>query len=485
LNNFFRRQFRLTGKRKESIAYAFEQTGWSILFAALTTISGLLAFMTVPIQTIRWVGGAAGASIGLVLFFFFFFYPAVLAIGRDRKPQPDYQEKEAGFANRFFGGLGNWIHNHHLVIMIVLVGVTLLSCFGISRVRVDLNTFKMLGDRLPNMKEQMYVANSKLGMWNYYELALHFEGRQQAIDAEVLKKLDSFVAEINRLPLVKRTGSLLDTVKEVYRVRNNSDPAYYVVPDNTSTIRGMLMLYERTAGAGLHMWVDKEYKTLRVQVELSEFSSQEMTKQVKFIDEKLKTYFPASEYPGFEYWLAGNSIQLSIMNQYVTTGLISSVAVASLVIAILMIIVLGSVKLGLIAMIPNIIPLLVAGGVMGFLGTPLEFVTMTIAPMVLGLTVDGTIYFTNRARMEYMASGDYDLALSQTFKKLGIALFETAFIICIAFSAFLFARVNNINNMGIYTIISISAALIANFFVTPVLMKIIKPFGQAARKKEA
>jgi hypothetical protein len=129
-------------------------------------------------------------------------------------------------------------------------------------------------------------------------------------------------------------------------------------------------------------------------------------------------------------------------------------------------------------MIPNIIPIIIAGGFMGFLKAPLEFVTMTIAPMVLGLTVDGTIYFTNRTRMEYLAAGDYSVAIRNTFKNLGLALFETAFIICMTFFAFVFARVNNMINMGVYTIIAISAALIANFFVTPMLMKWIQPFGK-------
>ena len=113
--------------------------------------------------------------------------------------------------------------------------------------------------------------------------------------------------------------------------------------------------------------------------------------------------------------MVGGLLQMAIMNQYVTRGQVHSFLLAVGVITLLMLLVFGSVRLGLIAMVPNLSPAIVAGGFMGYLGVPLEFVTMTIA------------------------------------------LAQTTLVLCVTFFAFTLARVNNMANMGLYSIAAILA----------------------------
>lgn len=162
------------------------------------------------------------------------------------------------------------------------------------------------------------------------------------------------------------------------------------------------------------------------------------------------------------------------MNQYITRGLIQSVLTALGMITILMMIVFRSVRLGLVAMIPNVFPVLIAGGVMGFLKIPLEFVTMTVAPMIMGLAVDDTIHLLSHLKDDLKQSDDFTASVTRTFSTVGSAITETTIILCLTFLVFTFSKVNSIINMGILTCSGMLAAYLADIFVTPILIKKLK-----------
>ena len=154
--------------------------------------------------------------------------------------------------------------------------------------------------------------------------------------------------------------------------------------------------------------------------------------------------------------MSGSTYQMAVMNQYITRGLIRSILTALLMITILMVAVFKSLKLGLASMIPNVFPVLVVGGIMGLAGIPLEFVTMTVAPMIMGLAVDDTIHLVYHLKRDLKKSGDYAASIRHTFVNVGAAITETTVILCITFLVFTVSRVNSIVNMGL---ISFGAAL--------------------------
>ncbi len=476
ITNFFKQKFRTTGKRKESVIFAFKETGWPVLFTAATTIAALLSFLFVSIRPIRWVGLAAAAGIGVVYLISMFFYSAVLSIGKDREPHPEYVETGKGKVEHWFVSLSEWVMKHGVRIVIIFVCFMGILIYGVFQVKVDLNTRKMLGDRLPHISDAIYVGESKVGSMYSYDLTLQFPEDNDLKSVEIFEKVDELENFIRHEPLMKRVSSLADIIKDYYLARNDDDPEFYRIPEDFSTVNGIIALYERTARENARTWVNKEYSILRIFVEVSDFSSDEFITHMASLDSKIKELFPESEYPEFRYGLVGNLLQLSVMNQYVTNGQIISFGIALFVIAILMITVFGSVRIGLIAMIPNIAPALVASGLIGLFQFPLEFITMTIGPMVLGLAVDNTIHIINHIKLEYTRNSDYDTAIRNTFMSVGNAVTQTSVIICVTFLAFLLSRMDNVNRMGIFIIAAIIAALIADLFVTPTLIRLSKPF---------
>ncbi len=476
ITNFFKQKFKTTGKRKESVIFAFKETGWPVLFTAATTVAALLSFLFIPIRPIRWVGLTAAAGIGVVYLISMLFYSAVLSIGRDQEPHPEYKESGKGKVEHWFKSLSEWVMKHGVRIVIIFTCFMGILIYGLFQVDVDLNTRKMLGDRLPHVHDAIYVGESKVGSMYSYDLTLHFPDDNDLKSVEILEKVDELENFIRQEPLMKRVSSIVDIIKDYYLSRNDGDPEFYRVPDDFSTVNGIIALYERTARENARTWVNKEYSIIRIFVEVSDFSSNEFISHMDALGSKIKELFPESEYTEFRYGLVGNLLQLSVMNQYITTGQIISFGIALFIIAILMITVFGSVRVGLIAMIPNVAPALVASGLIGLLNIPLEFITMTIGPMVLGLAVDNTIHIINHIKLEYNRNSDYDAAIRNTFMSVGNAVTQTSVIICVTFLSFLLSRMDNVNRMGIFIVAAIVAALIADLFVTPTLIRLVKPF---------
>ncbi|MDD4157537.1 MAG: hypothetical protein PHY08_13310, partial [Candidatus Cloacimonetes bacterium] len=167
-----------------------------------------------------------------------------------------------------------------------------------------------------------------------------------------------------------------------------------------------MLLYENAGGAEAERWIDYEEQRFHIMVEIDNYNSKKITEDLDHIKKRANELFPEAT-----LIQTGTVVQYSVMQEIVAFGQIKSFLIALIIIAILLIIVFGSIKIGLIGIIPNIAPALAVGGVMGFLDIPLDMMTVTIMPMLLGLAVDDTIHFINHSHLSYYKSGNYKDAL--------------------------------------------------------------------------
>jgi hypothetical protein len=128
-------------------------------------------------------------------------------------------------------------------------------------------------------------------------------------------------------------------------------------------------------------------------------------------------------------------------------------------------------------MIPNISPVIVLAGIMGYFHFQLDMMTMTIIPMLLGIAVDDTVHFTNHVKYFFELTGNYYEAIIRTFKEIGKSMFMTTLIICAMFAVYATSVMNTMHRTGLLSIIGLSTALLADYLLTPVLIYLTKPFG--------
>lgn len=212
---------------------------------------------------------------------------------------------------------------------------------------------------------------------------------------------------------------------------------------------------------------------LRAQIQIKEFNANEIVHELNTIEEIGKERFP-----GAQISVVGTAVQFAELNKKIVTGELKSIFTALVVIGILLVLVFGSLKTGLIGMIPNITPLIVIGGYMGYFQSPLDMMTMTIMPMLLGIAVDDTIHFINHIKYEFEKCGNYGTAVLKSFGTVGKTLAMTTIILSATFAMYMFSPVANMARIGLLASMGLIVALLADYLMIPALMMLTKPFGQ-------
>ncbi len=473
ISHFFSLYFRSGLTRHESVFKAVVQTWRPILFTVMTTTAAMLTFLFVDIEPIRWVGYTSAVCLLLVYLLSMTMFPAIMSMGRkyDRGPRVISLNFEP-----FLKRISYMVNRYQKTILVLFVLATLVSLYGLTLVRVDFDAEKMMGLRLPHMQDQKRISDSAIGTTEYLDLTVLMD--EDAFKTrESLDRIEAVQREVEALPLVVRSSSLTGTIKEFNRIFHRNRGTYSI-PETDPQLRGLFNFFERLSPELLREWVTDDYASTRIMVELNGFSSAVIEENLDRIDSIVKENFPEGT-----YFLSGSTYQMALMNQYVTRGLVKSIFMGLLIITVLMVIVFKSFRMGMIAMIPNLFPILVCGGIMGYFRIPLEFVTMTVAPLIMGLAVDDTIHFISYMKKGVIEKRDYRSGINHSFRVVGTAISQTTFILCITFLVFTASRINSLINMGILTFSGMLAAFLADIFITPILVSKSRPFGSFRKKK--
>lgn len=475
---FFKKHKRKTGKRKEAVVFAMEETGWPLFFTGLTTIGALLSFIIIPIQSIRLIGLLTASNVLVILLTVMFLMPALLSFGKDTKPKNDTKRDAKPILAFQLEKFGNWILNYPKTIITSSIIFAIVMIYGMTKVEAGFDIEQTMGSKIPYVKNLVEISETELGSLYSYDLMIEFPKEGMAKQPETLKKFDELTAYVNSFELTKRTTTVLDIVKDMNQVLNNDNDGYYKIPDNREQVAQMLLLYENAGGTETEYWIDYEYKRLRMMIEISSYNSKELKHENELLQKKAEELFPNARLS-----VVGIVPQFSKVIDYVVKGQINSFIIAIAIIAIMLMIVFGSIKTGLIGLIPNIAPALTVGGIMGYMGIPLDMMTVTIIPMILGLAVDDTIHFFNHGRLEFERTGNYRKSIVKTFGTVGVALVLTTLILSANFLAYTTSVANMFIHIGVLASSGIVAALLADFFIAPILFKQFKIFGKEKNKE--
>ena len=278
--------------------------------------------------------------------------------------------------------------------------------------------------------------------------------------------------------MTKRTSSILDIIKDMDMTLHGGDYAFYKVPENSEEVAQLLLLYENAGGSETEYWIDYDYRRLRLMVEMNSYNSGEAEKELDMITKEAKILFPDAVVTN-----VGSIPQFTVAMQYITRGQMVSFVIALIIIGVLMMLVFGSVRIGLIGLIPNIIPAIVVGGLMGLLDYPLDMMTATIMPMILGLAVDDTIHFINHGHLEFSRQRNYKGAVLKTFRIVGTPIILTSIIISVNFAIYMTSQALSFRNMGFLSVAGMVSALLADLCITPILFSKFSIFGKEEKNK--
>lgn len=480
--SYFRSRIRVHGQRKRAVTESLSEIGWSMTFCGLTTIVSLLSFLVVPIRPMQCTGIISSMSVFFVLLTTLIVTPVLLSLGKDKQPQPNVTEDTDTRMSGWLVRVGDFTLRHNRSVSSVFAVICALLCVGLTMIEPSFDIEKTMGSTVPYVKEVMQVGHSQLGSLYSYDLVMEFDNDDEAKQPENLRRLEQLTERIERLPLTKRTTSILDILKDLNQTLNSGDSAHYRIPETEEEVAQMMLLYENAGGTESEYWTDYDYRRLRLMVEMEDFNSAEVERELAEIDRFSKEIFPNAHITA-----VGNIPQYTTMMQYLVRGQMLSFVLSILIIGIILMISFQSIRVGLIGLIPNLMPAVFVGGYMGWMGIPLDMMTATLLPMMLGMAVDDTIHFINHSKLEFDRSMDqytnktkehYLFTIRRTFRVVGVAIVTTSVIASAVFSSFVVSDCNMCHNFGLLAIIGILSALAADIFITPILISKCKVFGK-------
>ena len=165
-------------------------------------------------------------------------------------------------------------------------------------------------------------------------------------------------------------------------------------------------------------------------------------------------------------------------------GQVMSIGFAFVGIFIVLLFVFRSVKIASLAMVPNILPSFILGGVMGIAGITLNLQTIVAIPVIMGLAVDDTIHYILFMEDEFARAGSYQAATKETFHKVGGGIVNTSVILFLGFMSFFFTPVNSLHDISLLLVVGVATALAADLFLSPALIAKFKAFGPETNKNK-
>lgn len=473
LFSFFGKRMMIHGRRRQAVVETFTETGWPVFFCGMTTIVSLLSFLIVPIRPVAFIGIHTSLSVLFVMLTTMLVTPVLLSFGRDRKPKPDFSDNSDTRWSRMLVRVGAFDLRYPKAILSVFIIICVMLGIGVWRIEPAFDMERTMGARVPYVNKLLNVSRSELGSLYSYDLMVEFPEDGQAKLPENLRRLERLTGITEEYPLTKRTTSILDILKDLNQTLNNGDKRYYRIPGTEDEVAQMMLLYENAGGTESEYWMDYDYRRLRLMVEMSDYNSGEAEREMADIRQRAAQLFP-----GARVTAVGNLPQFTTMMQYLVRGQIQSFLISVLIIGIILMIVFQSVRIGLIGLIPNLFPAVCVGGYMGWSGIPLDMMTACIIPMMLGMAVDDTIHFINHSKLEYDRTGHYHTAIRRTFRVVGVAIVATSVITSAVFGGFMESCCRQFFNFGWLAVIGIMTALLADLFITPILVKTCKVFGK-------
>ena len=471
--SYFRGRMRIHGERRKAIVETIKEIGWSVFFCGFTTLVSLLSFLVIPIRPMHCVGIISSMSVLFVLLTSLIVTPVLLSFGKNQRPIEGFTEDSDTRWTKAMVTLSDKVLRNPKKIGYSFLVICILLCVGLWKIEAAFDIERTMGTKVDYVKEVMDVGRSELGSIYSYDLIVELPNDDEAKEPHNLQQLDILQHKVDGYDLTKRTTSILDILKDLNQTLNNGDTAFYRIPDTEEEVAQMILLYENAGGTESEYWVDYDYRRLRLMIEISDFNSAQVERELARIQADAEQLFPKAKIT-----VVGNIPQYVTMMQYLVRGQMLSFVLSILIIGVILMIAFQSIRVGLIGLVPNMMPAVFVGGYMGWAGIPLDMMTATLLPMMLGMAVDDTIHFINHSKLEFDRTRNYQTAIRRTFRVVGVAIVITSIITSAVFASFCSSACTMCLNFGLMAIIGILSALAADLLVTPILVNKCKVFGK-------
>lgn len=426
----------------------------------LTTFVGFLSLAVSPIPPIRdfaWTG-----SMGMVFEFFFAFglLPPLILLWPPEELYGRPEEQRA--LTTVLEGTRRLVVNHPQAVTACCVVLILGSGLLAQRIRVETSLIDYFKPSDPLRRSLDFVERNLAGV-SAFDVAVSAEKADAFVEPDMLRYLEALQEHGKALEGVDTSVSLVDFLKDMNRAFHGEDPAEYRLPESRSLVAQYLLLYDAD---DLKDFVTDSYKDARVAFRLSEHRSR---LQAQILD-RVKDFAKSSAPEGITVRVTGRAVQDVNTIDALVTGQVHSLALAVLVIWAVMITALRSWKLGLLSLVPNVFPMALNFGIMGFLGIALNTATALIATVAIGMAVDNTIHFLSAYADNLPSNLSHRECVARVILWKGPAMVSSSVILLIGFGVLVSSHFVPTVHFGLLSAVIMLSALAGDILFLPALL---------------
>ncbi len=462
----FLRQMRLGKDKHAAMVESMRVNFTPVFLASITTSLGFFSLNFSDVPPFNHLGNMSAIGVLFSFFLAITLLPALMSILPVRVKvtnEPNGSERMARF--------GDFVvrQRHRLIWGMALLIVILLA----SIPRNELNdVFVHYFDESIQFRADSDYMNEHLGGLYMIDYSLEANEPGGVSNPEFLQELEAFTQWYQQQPEVKHVNSLSDTMKRLNKNMHGDDEAWYRQPDNRELAAQYLLLYEMSLPYGLdlnnQLNVDKSATRFTVSTQIIS------TNELLALEQRAKQWLEQNSQHIQTYGGSGPTMMFAHIGKRNIQSMLVGTTLALVMISLILIVALRSIKIGLISMIPNLVPAAMGFGLWGLLVGEVGLSLSIVAGMTLGIVVDDTVHFLSkylRARREEGLSPEE--AVRYAFANVGYALVTTSVVLIAGFLVLALSNFYLNAGMGMLTAIVILFALAADFlFLPPLLMKL-------------
>lgn len=478
--------FRKTGHdHQDALRRTYKHTGVALLLTGLTNMAGTMALNITPVVPIQHFAIMSTLGILFALLLTLYLLPVLVDIWPTvtKKAATNKPRKKPLFdvlppLRSALDKIVPLVEKRPMAFIAPFMLLLALCIYGATQVRID----SQILDQYPadsTFTKSVEVADKH--MMGAYSMVLYLDFKEDFAlqDPKVLGAMEELqkTFEAKYPKYVVKTTSVADVVKDANQKLNGGSPDFYAIPQTRDVLSQTLFLFNNANPSERQRFVDDYYRKANIKISLHSYGSYEYAEVFKQMrgDIDAMTKKLRAEYPKTEVTITGIFALAMQAAQYLTESEVIAFGIAISLVSIILLLVFGSFKVGLIALIPNLIPAMLTLGVLGLSGVTLDFYTMMLAPIIIGISIDDTVHFIAQYQNELPKDGDVKAALRRTMTHSGPGVVFTSLILGLGFGIMALASAAGTSNMGKFGALAIFMGLLNDLFLLPAMLLAFRP----------
>lgn len=459
----------------QAIKVALKEVGFATFLTCVSTMVAFLTLNTTSIQPIRDFGTYTAIGVAIAYILSITILPWILI--RVKNPSQFKIHTVNVKWDRFLRKLLLKVYRNPLRIALGTLVILALSAWGISRIEINNSVLDDLDENDP-IKLDFVFFDDHFGGVRGFEMSVSSKNQQSILNWENLQELEKLENYLIDSAGVGAIVSPVQLVKIFNQATHNGEPSWFRIPENKAQF---IVLNDKVKpflnDKQVRLIINKKLNQARIAGRIKEKGSKAVQKKSVQIEHWLKSNSSGT----LNYRITGSSDLIDKSNLYLTQNMLEGLSLDVAVLMLIIGLIFRSWRMMLLSVLPNIIPLFVVGGLMGWVGVEMKVTISIIFSIAFGIAVDDTLHVLSRLKVELDKGHSLPLAMRTTFLSTGKAMILTAMVIASGFSTLMLSDFKSTFYVGLLISLTLVIALVAELVLMPVL--VIWIYGKKYRKK--